>query len=110
MLEDELLHLPFAIAFARYRGGVLGSEREQWAAEGEQVVASCRAHRPRHDLEDAQSRVAVVILDVVRPLAAHHRHRAHVEGKAMLDVERLPRALRYVLRHAVGDLRGIALG
>src|SRR5215470_14396089 len=110
VLEDDLLHLLLAVTFTSYGGGVLGSEREQRTAEGEQIVAARLAHGPRHDLEHAQSRVAVVILDVVRPLAAHHRHCARVEGEAVLDVERFPRALRFVLRHAVGDLGGIALG
>src|SRR5207247_8219150 len=110
VLEDELLDLPLAVAVARDGGRVLGPEREQWVAEGEEVVAPGLPHSPGDDLEDAQARVAVVILDIVRALAAQGRDGAHVGRKAVLHVERLPRVLGLVLRHAVRDLGGAALG
>src|SRR5204863_3291835 len=53
--------------------------------------------------------VAVVVLDVVRRLAAVRAHRADVGGHPGLHVERLPRALVFVLGDAVRDLRRAAL-
>src|SRR5207245_2317134 len=110
VLEHELLHLPLAVAVARNGGGVLGPEREKGMTGGEEVVAPGLPHGPRDDLEDAEARVAVVVLDIVRSLAADGGHRAHVGGKAVLDVERLPGILCLVLRDAVRHLGGAALG
>src|SRR5258705_9015272 len=110
ILEDELFHLSLAVAISCNGDRVLGAERKKGLAIGEQVVAARLTHGPGDDLEHAEAGVAVVILDIVRPLAAHDRHRAHVDREAMLDVERVPRALRFVLRYAVGDLGGTPLG
>src|SRR5882724_1519996 len=92
VLEEELLHLGLAVTVARDGGGVLGAQRQQRPAPAEQVVAAGLAHGAGHRAQHAEAGVAVVILDVVRALAAEHGDGADVAREARLDVQRLPRA------------------
>src|SRR5262245_14133488 len=78
-------------------------------AAGQDVIAAGLAHRACDDLQDAEAGIAVVILDVVRPLAGDRGDRAHLSREAVLDVQGLPRGCLLVLGHAVGDLGRAAL-
>ena len=65
-------------------------------------VLAERGHGVSNREGEIEGVLAGLIVDVVRRLAAKHRHRALLTREAALNMQRIPRALFFILGNAVG--------
>src|SRR5262249_54872911 len=101
LLPDELSDVALRPAVARNRARVLGPDHAHGVGEARMRVARDNCTAARNAGQHLPRRAALRVRHYLKRLRGHRGHRALLRGEAVLDVERLPRALLLVLADAV---------
>src|SRR2546426_101906 len=106
LLPHELADLLLAPTAGGHRAHVLAGQDDHVLGLAHHVAGD--AHVVGQRGEHAFRGVRELVVELVRCLGRHDRHRALLAPEAALDVQRRPRALRLVLGDDVGELAGMA--